>query len=191
MSRGIYHMRSLCGLLLSGLLLAACASTSTPTATADFEQGFDFSGVGKIAIQPIDRTVVTAVIISDMQVNRINKALTAELERRGFQVVQNNADADMLLAWHLVTQERTDVRSFNTSSRYNCWNCRGMGAGSNVTVRQYTQGTFIVDMIDPTRLQSVWRSTFESRMRDQSDPVRAAENRSAAAAAILADFPPR
>jgi uncharacterized protein DUF4136 len=188
MSITIY--RAMSGLCLA-LLLAACSST--PTATMDFDPGVDFSGVRKIAIQPIHRTVASQAVLSDMQISRVNQSLTAELKRRGFQVVQNNADADMLLAWHLVTQERTDVRTFNNSTRYNCWNCRGMGMGTstNVRVRQYTQGTFIVDMIDPTRLQAVWRSVFESRMRDHSDPARATEARNEAVAAILAEFPPK
>jgi hypothetical protein len=184
----ILNYRTLLGLSLA-VLLAACSST--PTATMDFDAGVDFSAVRKIAIQPIKRTVASQAILSDMQIGRVNASLTAELQRRGFHVVQNNADADMLLAWHLVTQERTDVRSFNTTTRYNCWNCRGMGSGTNVTVRQYTQGTFIVDMIDPTSLQAVWRSVFESRMRDHSDPARAAEARDTAVAAALAEFPPK
>jgi hypothetical protein len=186
----ILNYRTLLGLSLA-VLLAACSST--PTATMDFDSGIDFSAVHKIAIQPINRTVASQAVLSDMQIGRVNTSLTAELERRGFQVVQNNADADMLLAWHLVTQERTDVRTFNSATRYNCWNCRrmGMGTRTNVTVRQYTQGTFIVDMIDPTGLQAVWRSVFESRMRDQSNPDRAAEARDAAVAAVLAEFPPK
>ena len=157
-------MRALAALFVM-VLVAACATTSTPTATMDFDPSFDFSGVRKIAIQPIDRTVVSTVTVSDMQINRINEAITRELNNRGYQVVTDNTAADMLLNWHLVTQERTDVRSYNTSSRYNCWNC-----GSNIRVSQFTQGTFIVDMVDPVRLQSVWRSVFESRMRSQPDP---------------------
>jgi len=172
--------------MISALLLNACSST--PTATMDFDPSYDFSGVRKIAIQPINRTVASTVIISDMQISRINETLAEELGRRGFQIVQDNADADLFLAWHLVTQERMDVRNLNTSSRYNCWSC---GSGNSVSVRQYTQGTFIVDMIDPTRLQSVWRSTFESRMRAQPDPATAAENRRAAATAVFAGFPPQ
>jgi hypothetical protein len=186
----IFNYRTLLGLFLA-VLLAACSST--PTATMDYDPGFDFSGVRKITIQPIHRTVESQAVLSDMQISRVKESLTAELQRRGFQVVPNNADADMLLAWHLVTQERTDVRTFNSTTRYNCWNCRrmGMGTSTNVTVRQYTQGTFIVDMIDPARLQAVWRAVFESRMRDQSDPTRAAEARDAAVAAVLAEFPPK
>ena len=41
-------------LLLAALLLAACSTT--PTAVTDFDPGYDFSGVRKIAIQPVKRT---------------------------------------------------------------------------------------------------------------------------------------
>jgi hypothetical protein len=170
---------------LLALMLGACAST--PTANMDFDRAFDFSKVRNIAIQPMNRTVASTVIVSDMQVSRINDAITTELQNRGYQVVDDNADADLFLTWHLITQERMDVRSYNTSSRYNCWNC---SSGSNVRVSQFTQGTFIVDLIDPNALRSVWRSTFESRLRDQPDPQRAEENRRAAASAIFAQFPP-
>ena len=176
------------------LVLAACGST--PTANMDFDPAFDFSGVRTFAIQPIHRTEASRAVLSDMQIGRVNASLTDELERRGFQVVDNNAEADILLVWHLVTQERTDIRTFNSTRRYRGWHSgpRGwgnMGTNTNVTVRQYTQGTFIVDLVDPVRLQAVWRSVFESRMRDQSNPERAEEARNTAVAAVLAEFPPK
>ena len=170
---------------LMASLMVACVSP--PEAQVDYNRSYDFSSVRKIALQPIDRTAASTVIISDMQIDRINAAVREELQRRGLVVVADNADADMLLAWHLVTQERTDVRNFNTSAGYNCWNC---GIGGGFSVRQYTQGTFIVDMIDPIKLRSVWRSTFESRMRTQTDPAKAAATREAAAQAIFVGFPP-
>lgn len=178
--------RPLLAILFMAFLVGCSTATPVPKANMDFDPSFDFSSVRKIAIQPIDRTVVSTVTVSDMQVNRINEALTTELTNRGYQVVADNADADMLLNWHLVTQERTDVRTYNTSSRYNCWNC-----GSNIRVSQFTQGTFIVDMVDPLRLQSVWRSVIESKLRSQPDPERAEQNRRAAAGAVFAEFPPK
>ena len=173
--------------LLLPLLLAACSST--PTATMDFDPGFDFTGVSKIAIKPVDRTISSTAVVSDMQVNRINQTLSEELDRRGYQVVADQAEADLLLAWHLVTQERTDIRSYNSSVRYNnCWHCRP--STPDIRVRHYTQGTFIADMVDPAAGQSVWRSIFESRLRDQPDPQRAEENRREAAQAVFKEFPP-
>ena len=187
MSIANYHTKLV---LLLSLTIAACSST--PTANMDFDPGYDFSNVQKIAIQPVNRNVVSQAVLSDIQIGRVNESITAQLEQRGLQVVNNNAEADLLLAWHLVTQERTDVRTFDSVTRYNCWNCRGMGMGTsnNVVVRQYTRGTFIIDMIDPDRLQAVWRSVVESRMPDLSNATRAAEARDAAVATALADFPP-
>lgn len=170
-------------------LLALVTACATPLeATTDFDDQFDFTKVRKIAIQPVERMSLSAIRISDMQVARIDQALADELQRRGFEVVDDNSQADVFLTWHLVTEERTDVRTYNSMSYYNCWRC-GPNV-SDVSVRHYTQGTFIVDMIDPLRNQSVWRSIIESRLQSQPDPEQSEERRREAAAAIFAEFPP-
>lgn len=178
-------LRVLAGLALLSLV-TACASTLE--ANMDFDQQFNFSEVRKIAIQPVDRTGLSIVRISDMQVERIDQALADALQRKGFEIVSDNTEADVYLTWHLVTEERTDVRSYNSMSYYNCWRCGP--SVSDVSVRQYTQGTFIVDMIDPMRNQSVWRSIIESRLQPEPDPEKASARREEAASAIFAQFPP-
>jgi hypothetical protein len=168
----IYRCRVLAGLCLS-LLLAGCADMPlAPTATTDYDHSYDFSHVRRIAIQPISRDSVATVTISDPQISRIDEALTAELQRRGFQVVEMNADADMFLAWQLVTQERALVSTADGSSQ------------------QAAQGTFFVNMIDPVMLRSVWRAQFASRLRGNPESPEAAAFRQEAAQVILADFPP-
>jgi hypothetical protein len=169
-------------------LVTACA---TPLeATMDFDSGFDFTKVQKLAIQPVDREDLSSLQISDMQEARIDRALADELQRKGFEIVSDNSQADLYMIWHLVTEERTDVRSYNSMSYYNCWGCGP--AVSDVSVRQYTQGTFIDDRIDPLRSKSVWRSVIESRLRNQpEDPEVLAEERREAATAVFAEFPPK
>ncbi len=170
-------------------LLSACA---TPlVATMDFDDQFDFSPVRKLAILPVDRTSLSTIAVSDMQIARVDEALANELRRKGFEVVGDTAAADAYITWHLVTEERTDVRTYNSMSYYNCWRC-GPNV-SDVSVRQYTQGTFIVDLIDPLRNRSVWRSVIESRMQSNPDPgsAESAQRRAEAAQAIFAEFPPR
>lgn len=168
------------------LLLGACAGPRFE-AVSDFDRSYDFRDVETIALLPIDRTSVAERMISDMQADRINAALRRELADRGYRVVEERQDADLFLSWHLVTRERTDIRSYNAASTYQCWRCGP--PVSDVTVNKYTQGTFIVDLIDPLRNRSVWRSTIESRLRAQPDPE-AARNRARAARAVLAPFPP-
>jgi len=172
------------------LLLAACNTTKPVEAVTDFDSRYDFSGVRKIAIQPVSRENPEAIVISDLQVDRINGALTDELRREGMTVVQDNSQADMYLVWHLVTEDKTEIRSYNSgTSYYTCWRCAPV-ASSNITVHQYTEGTFIVDMVDPVRNQSVWRSTFQSRLKSKPDPQESEERRREAAHAIFAGFPP-
>jgi uncharacterized protein DUF4136 len=183
----------LASLLLAGMALFLAACSSTPTAVMDYDPGFDFSAVKTIAILPLNRSVSSIADISDIQAARVNGAFSSELMRRGFTVVEDANTADLLMTWHLVTQEQTDVRTYNTSSAHyrSCWNCpRGWGASTqNVSVRQFTQGTLIADMIDPASMQSVWRSIFEDRVRDL-DAEEAAEKRETVAAALFAEFPP-
>ena len=169
------------------LLLTACSSTPSLEARTDYNREFDFSGVNSIAIQPVQRANLAAVRISDMQVSRMNDAFGNALRARGMTVVDDNAQADLLMTWHLVTEERMDVRTYNSTAFYNCWRCGP--SVSDVSVRQYTQGTLIVDMIDPVRNRSVWRSIVQTRLRDNS-AEQAEALRNEAARASFAEFPP-
>lgn len=174
---------------LAFTMLAVVAACTTPLeATMDYDSAFDFSGVRKIAIQPLEREELSAIHISDMQESRIDAALAEQLQRQGFEIASDNSEADLYMVWHLVTEERTDVRTYNSMSYYNCWGCGP--AVSDVSVRQYTQGTFIVDMIDPLRNRSVWRSVIESRLSSSPSEAADEELRREAAAAALAEFPP-
>ena len=177
--------------LFAGLLTAlivGCASS--PTAVTDHDPSFNFAGVRNIYILPLDRQVSSVAAVSDIQAARMNEDISRVLSERGYKVVDAAQEADLLLSWHLVTQERTDVRTYNSASaRYtSCWSCPSPHS-TNVSVRQFTQGTLIVDLIDPAGNRSVWRSIVEERLRDLS-AEQAAEMRREVALAVFAEFPP-
>lgn len=170
-------------------LISACASA--PTATTDHDPNFNFSEIQRIAILPVNRQVIPSTVLSDMQASRIADSLANELQRRGYSIVEQPAEADMWMTWHLVTQERTQVNTYNTMSAHysRCWHC-APATTTNVRVRQYTQGTVIVDMIDPARQVSVWRSILDKPRGEQREE-RLAQGREERAQALFADFPPR
>ena len=163
---------ALLGLCLAALLGACNNLPSAPAAKTDYNRNYDFGHVQKIAIQPINRDTVETMMMSDAQIVRINEALTAELRRRGFQVVTGNSYADMFLAWRFVPEESATVSTFDPATQ------------------KMTEGTINVDMIDPVILQTVWRATFRARLDGQPDSEAAAEYSQQAVAAILAEFPP-
>ena len=191
-------------LLLAAALavtLAACTS-SPPKPTVDYKQDYSFGSVRKIAVYQGSGDVSgdNPLQLSDMQRDRVNIALRQALEKRGYQFVTDPAEADLLMSWHLATQDKTDVRTYETPSyggyygygpynrysRYNCWSC--MGTQTEVSVQNYTEGTFIVDMIDPELNQSVWRGVTQSKLKDKPQTDQARFNE--AADVIFETFPP-
>ncbi|RLQ21015.1 DUF4136 domain-containing protein [Seongchinamella sediminis] len=188
------------GLLATVLLLGACASAPTPT--VDFKHDYDFSGVNKIGFYKHSGEVTgdDPMTLSDFQKDRIDNALAQELQKRGLTVVDDPEHADLLLSWHLGTQHKTDVRTYQTPSygvgyghyggynrysMYSCWSC----TNTDVRVSNYTEGTFIIDMIDPALKKSVWRSVTQSKLKGKRDEDEVGEINEAAAR-VLGSFPP-
>ena len=185
--------------ILATLLLSACASTP-PEPKFDYKSDYDFTGIKTLAFQPQSGSASgdsPRAMISDMVSERIDLGITNALELKGLKVIDDTAKADALVTWHLVANEKTDVRSYNTgvstgyyrgynrAAMYNCWNC----GSPDVSVRQYTQGTFIVDIIDPELNRSVWRSTVQSKLKAE-EPSREQEDYNQAAYRIMSGFPP-
>jgi hypothetical protein len=183
-------------------MLIACAS-GPPKPTVDYKQDYNFMAVKKIGFYRNSGQVSgdNPLQLSDIQRQRIDSALSYALGNRGFQMVDDPAEADMLLSWHLVTQHKTDVRTYETPtygagygrygrynrySMYNCWSCAP--TRTEVSVRNYTEGTFIVDMIDPKMNKSVWRGFTQSRLKGNQSEDQGKYNE--AATAMFASFPP-
>jgi len=186
-------------LLLSIALVTACGSTP-PKPNVDFDGDHDFTADTKIAFYAMSGGVTgnNPTQLTDFQKDRIDSALARALETKGFTIVESAKDADLLISWHLNTQEKQDIRTSSTPnygmsvgySRYNryamysCYSC----FDTDVRVTEYTQGTFIVDMIDPEPNRSVWRSVTQSKLKGDSLKDQAAIDR--AAMLVLGGFPP-
>lgn len=185
--------------LAAALILAACAS-GPPKPDVDFNRDYDFSDVQKIAFYEDSGQVSgdNPMQLSDIQKDRVDGALSYALRGKGYEFVTDPSQADILLSWHLVTQFKTDVQTYNDPgmygpyfgynryAMYNCWSCMG---GTEVVTRNYTDGYFIVDMIDPGMRKSVWRGTIQSRIKS-TDQLRSQETVNAAAVRIFEAFPP-
>jgi hypothetical protein len=190
------------GLILTALFLAACAS-SPPTPDVDYKHDYDFSRIKTFSYLSNSGEASgnsARALLSDMEINRINDAISDTMELKGYRFVKDAFQADVLVTWHLIAQDKTDVRTYNTgpsygggyggyrgynrSASYNCWNC----GGTQVSVKNYTQGTFIVDVVDPKMNQSVWRAVIQSKLKAKVNQDQQAYN--AAAGRIFASFPP-
>jgi hypothetical protein len=177
-------------ILLSSLLLAACASTMQ--ARSDFDPAQDFSAYRSFAWMQDAPLVVppgTTSTVSPLNRRRIISAIEAELGTKGFQQVADGASADFVLAFTAGARDRLDVQAYPSPYR-GVWPWGRPYFGSDVDVDSYQEGTLAIDVFDGTTHQPVWHGRASKRIT-QNDVEGAAELIPRAVAAILADFPPR
>lgn len=127
------------------LFLAACASG--PTIVTNGNPGTEFSQYETYNfMKPLgtDRADGVRTPLSSRLVSSVNR----ELITRG---MSRSDEPDLLVDFTVLTQERIDVRTTPTHSVYRThWN-RGFSTWPtySTTVSQYTEGTLVIDLIDP------------------------------------------
>lgn len=176
------------------LSLGACTTIDqidniiTSKAKVDYKSGYEFDEVQRVSVACGMDLESDDMPVTRSQVDRINEALVSALEGRGITVVQNPDEADASVSWHVVAKEQSNVRAYNAQSYYHCWRCGpAISAKSEVT---YTQGTFIVDIIDNQLSESVWRGVIQGRLADLGDAGAEQKGFDKAAQEMFAKFPP-
>ena len=142
------------------LLLASCASG--PRIATQFNPAVDFSAMGTYNfMQPLgtDRDNGVQTPLS----NALSQAMSREMSKRGFRRSDN---PDLLVNFFVNTEQRLQVRQVPTAgsfhgyrrNRYRTW-------GSYRTdVREYTQGTLAIDLVDARQNMLAWEGIAQQRM---------------------------
>jgi hypothetical protein len=125
-----------------------------------------------------------------MLVNSVsNRALRADLvkgfENRGYALADN---PDFAVAYYASTKEKLDVTSWDYGYAYypDWWLGPGMGPYEPM-VTQYTQGTVVVDVVNPKTKELLWRGQGIARVSD--DEQQYEQDLWKAVTAILDKFP--
>ena len=149
------------------LAVAACASVDVRTATSP---DANLSALRTFSImQHANPQSPSAQSTNDpMLVNSIsNRALRADLvkgfENRGYAL--SDSSPDFKVAYYASTKDKLDVTYWDYGYPYypRWW---GFGPYEQPTVTQYTQGTVIVDVIDPNTKELLWRGQGMANVSD-------------------------
>jgi hypothetical protein len=97
--------------------------------------------------------------------------VNASLGAKGFQLVSDPESAQLIVAYYVGLQPRTDYRvdTFGGGGYYGYGYGWGMyGAPGNIDVRaiNYVDGTLILDIKDRASGQLAWRATSEKRINE-------------------------
>ena len=160
-------MKKTLGLIF--VLALASAPAMAQKVNIDYAHDFDFAEVKTFKYVDTEDSNPEDHLMAD----RIQGAIIMELKEGGLQQVDNEADADLYVTYHVTTQENT---SYSTTSvgyggyggHYGGWGGWGYGgpgyggmgmASSTTQAHNYTEGTLIIDAYEPEEKKMVWRGT--------------------------------
>jgi hypothetical protein len=95
---------------------------------------------------------------------RMRAAVNRNLEARGFQYLEGG-ESDFRLNYHVAFKDKL-VGSGSNFGYFGRYRRGGFSSGFNWSVRQYQEGTIIIDIVDRAKDQLVWRGWMTSRNRD-------------------------
>ena len=173
------------------LVTLACAATRT---SSDYDPSANFTSYHSYGWLP-DGPAPTGHPRADNPLlhERIRNSIDRVLKAKGLALSE---DPDILVNYHVSAQQKLDVDTWNSGvyggGYYGGW---GYGWGiPQTTVRQYEEGTLIIDVIDTRAKKVVWRGTGTRRLQDaqgQQDPAELDERVFESVSDTLAGFPPQ
>ena len=158
---------SICALFTGTLLASACYSVRVQTLGAP-QANFTQYRTFRILETPVklDQLPPSSASNEPMLNNSITYQAGREYVRqalmaRGF--VEDNKNPDFNVAFYAQARERLNITDWGYGYGYGCCGY------NNITVTEYTEGTVIVDLVDPDNNKLVWRG---SGVADVSDNPR-------------------
>lgn len=146
------------------LLLGACSTSYTPV--TDQASNYDFASITSYSIVGDDE--IRNPMISDMDRTRIDNSINHTLQNKG-KSDSTEAKADVLISYFIVTKDKVKVTGSYSGGYYGnsgCYRCASGVGLTHINTRDYVEGTIVVDVIDNSTKQSIWRSTLTKPLKD-------------------------
>jgi len=135
---------------------------STLEVNVDYDEGFDFAKVKSFKVmhnvQEGESTLVN---------DRITKAIESELEQKGY--VKATKDVDLVFVYHYNAKDKVDIRTDYQMVGYGSFGYGGAMVARTNTYN-YTEGTIIIDALNPKTKKIVWRSVGTLELQEKETP---------------------
>lgn len=179
-------MKTLFSMAIRVLAVAVVGCSSVRVET-DFDPSTNFSALRSYAwladAQPptgdprLDSTLLDA---------RIREAIDTQLAADGYEKT-DAATANFLVAYHVAVDSKVDVDTIYRSYGRAGW---GGGGSADTVVREYDEGTLLIDLLRPEAGSLLWRGTATTRLREMRTPEKRDAYVGEIVGKIFAKFPP-
>lgn len=172
------------------LLLGACQAQQTPR---DFDTSRDFTtyrtwswAQPAVTYRPDDDPRIQ----SDLMTQRIQEAVSGQLDARGLRPAQGDARGDLLVRVYMVVDERQDTVTTHYGG-VGYWGRWGGPMMAQTRPVYYQVATLQIDLLDAQDRQLVWRgSTSEMLGEGRSSPAERQQTTYDMVRKVLSGYPP-
>ena len=187
------NCRNVIGSLATAAFLAGCGGGIK--IDTDFDPQADFASMETYAwaqrtpTGDDDPRVYNAIVAG-----RIKAAVDDALQSKGFRLVTSSPD--VLVAWHGAINGKMRYETISNDYGYG-WGRYGRGgwhAGtttSRTEVREWDEGTLLIDFVDPGTEELVYRTVGQAKISEaRRTPEESQQRANEVVLKLLADFPP-
>lgn len=153
-------------LCFTASILFGC--TAPERAISKYQTNFNFSEVNSYAFYKRNSDFSEFQNISDTTRNSIELAIERVLDNNGF-IYRLTNDADIIVTYHMVNENNNELLNYNKGVAYCSFCLRGGEGQKDKKQWQVRPGSLIIDVIDPEKNRSVWRSVYYLKINDKKD----------------------
>jgi len=145
------------------LMSVACSSVRV---LSDYDRGVDFSQYKTFELsEPKDIDYASDPTLNQLNQNRLRKAITEQMVLRGYK---ESSTPDLMVNIYVKITEKKEVRTivdpyfpyhgyYGYYGHWRYYNYWGPGwSYAETTIREYKEGTLIIDLVDTKKDQLVW-----------------------------------
>ena len=130
-------------------------------------------------------TVPEKANINSLNVERVKKAVSAELQAKGLMMTSNNPD--FLIAEHLGRKDKVQITNWG----YGYGPHGGYRGAGGISTYEYEEGSLILDFVDAKSKKMIWRGVAKADVNNTDTPEKSEKLITEAVQKILKNFPPK
>jgi hypothetical protein len=120
---------------------------------------------------------------------RVRRAVVTTLAAKGYEKIEEGTP-DFRVNFFLAVERK--IESSGSSARVGTYGRHGgASVGTGTQIREYKEGTLVIDVLGPGDENLLWRGSGSKRLSKQATPEQTTERVNKAVAAILEQFPPQ
>ena len=180
---------TVCLIVILALVFGGCNAFKVQT---DHDATADFSAFKTFAFGGPAEGNKGGIYDNSLMQKRLEAAVVRELTAKGLRQVSPDEPQDLRVHYWVSVLDKQRLESGGTSvgvarGPYGGYGW-GAGYGGGVTTVEYKEGTLILDLVEPSKKQLVWRATIVGTLQDSTKDNLELANEAIAKA--FQDYPP-